>query len=196
MANIYTTCDEIPLCKFIEMYKGNLNALVKSGTPSREDLERAAVSMLDEYSALTNNKNIAIEIEDRSRAVDCNIKLILLESADHLIDAMMYTDASDILGRVGIRMPEEPGEQDLIVAKKRIQSKMSQVKYNLSVLDRNKSKVVDPKDKDFTRERMIVSTYFKMRIDPGTFTAAEYGNMIRIMFNQLEDMRNYGGKRD
>lgn len=196
MNDFYKTCDEIPLCKFIEMYKGDINALVKSGTPSREDLERAAVSMLDEYSALTNNKNIAIEIEDRSRAVDCNIKLILLESADHLIDDMMYADASDILGRVGIRMPEEPGEQDLIVAKKRIQSKMSQVKYSLSVLDRNKSKVVDPKDKDFTRERMIVSTYFKMRIDPDTFTAAEYGNMIRIMFNQLEDIRNYGGKRD
>lgn len=60
MNDFYKTCDEIPLCKFIEMYKGDINALVKSGTPSREDLERAAVSMLDEYSALTNNKNIAI----------------------------------------------------------------------------------------------------------------------------------------
>ena len=121
MANIYTTCDEIPLCKFIEMYKGNLNALIKGGRtkPTEGELRKAAMGLIDEYSVITGNKNIAIEIEDRSRAVDCNIKLILLESADHLIDAMMYADASDILGRVGIRMPEEPGEQDLIVAKKR-----------------------------------------------------------------------------
>ena len=109
MANIYTTCDEIPLCKFIEMYKGNLNALIKGGRtkPTDGELRKAAMGLIDEYSVITGNKNIAIEIEDRSRAVDCNIKLILLESADHLIDAMMYADASDILGRVGIRMPKE-----------------------------------------------------------------------------------------
>lgn len=66
MANIYTTCDEIPLCKFIEMYKGNLNALIKGGRtkPTDGELRKAAMGLIDEYSVITGNKNIAIEIEE------------------------------------------------------------------------------------------------------------------------------------
>lgn len=198
MIDIYTTCEDIPLRKFIAMYKGDLDALIRGGDVRPTDIELRSVAMrlIDEYSVITGNKNIAVDIENRSMIVDCNIKIILLESADHLIDAMMYDDAADILGKVGIRMPAKPLDQDISVVKKRIQSKIAQVRYRLSVLERNKPKPSEAKEKDFTRERMVVSTYFKMHIDQDVITAAEYGNMIRIMFNQLEDMRAYGGKRD
>jgi hypothetical protein len=192
MNDFYKTCDEIPLCKFIEMYKGDINALVKSGTPSREDLERAAVSMLDEYSALTNNKNIAIEIEDRNNMVNHNIKLVLLEAGERLIEAGAYPDASEILEKVGVKMKDSPSLQDVMAIKKQIRSKTAQIRYSLSVLERNRLKAPDPKDKDFTRERMVVSSHFKMRIDPQTFTAAEYGNLIKIMVEQLKEIERYG----
>ena len=31
-----------------------------------------------------------------------------------------------------------------------------------------------------------------MRIDPQTFTAAEYGNLIKIMVEQLKEIERYG----
>ena len=194
MANIYTTCDEIPLCKFTEMYKGNLNALIKGGRtkPTEGELRKAAMGLIDEYSVITGNKNIAIEIEDRNNMVNHNIKLVLLEASERLIEAGAYPDASEILEKVGVKMKDSPSLQEVMAIKKQIRSKTAQIRYSLSVLERNRLKAPDPKDKDFTRERMVVSSHFKMRIDPQTFTAAEYGNLIKIMVEQLKEIERYG----
>ena len=45
---------------------------------------------------------------------------------------------------------------------------------------------------DFTKERMILSAHFKMRIDDKTYTASEYANLIRLMLNEIEEVKKYG----
>ena len=200
MGSYYTTCDEIPLCKFIEMYKGNLNALIKGGRtkPTDGELRKAAMGLIDEYSVITGNKNIAIEIEDRSKLIDCNTKLLMLNMAENLSRSFMYMDAKDILSHLGISLSIEPDNQELEVVYRKIESLRAKVNLNKMMLERNieASKNVNPDKKNFTRERMIVSAHFKMHINPSEYTASEYGNLIRIMFEQLKDIRNYAGKRD
>lgn len=66
MAKLYTKCDEIPLCRFIEAYNGNLKALVISGRSSDKELRLIFSRIMDEYNQIIENKNLQFAVSKRS----------------------------------------------------------------------------------------------------------------------------------
>lgn len=196
-ARYYTSCEEIPLYNFMEMYKGNLKFLIKKGKPKENELKEASMRLIDEYAKITGNKNIAIEIDDRAKMIDYSNKLILLDMAVNLINAWMFLEAKDILRALGMNITDKPSGQEIMVALRNIESLKARIGLSKVMLEKRfKSSVkIDPSLKNFTRERMLVSAHFSMRIDPHTYTAAEYGNLIKIMMEQIKETKS-DGKRD
>jgi hypothetical protein len=194
MAKIYTKCDEIPLCKFIEVYNGNLEALVVSGKVSNDELRDTASYLMQEYASIIGNNNLSFEIGKKNSIINSNIKLTLLDAAANLINMGSYKNASDILEYVGIKMADDHSKETIDKTLDAITSNRSYIEMRLT-LERNKERQkqnLPVKPIDFTRERMIVGTHFKMYIDPLKYTAAEYGNMVKMMLDELKEVKSYG----
>lgn len=195
MAKLYTKCDEIPLCKFIEAYNGNLKALVISGMPSDKELQDVASSLMQEYASIIGNNNLSFEISRKNNLINSNIKLTLLDVGENLIEMKAYKDASDVLSYVGIKIGKDYSDNSIKKIFGLIESNRAYIKMRVEMAKRNEQqrlKTIQPKSIDFTRERMIVSTHFKMHIDPMKYTASEYGNVVKIMLDELKEIKNYG----
>lgn len=190
---IYRKCDEIPLCKFIDMYNGDLLALIIEGRPDEKELKDLSIQLIEEYNSIVGNKSLFYMISNQNRMLDYNSKLIVLEAAKNLVLSMHYEEASEVLNYVGIKMGSDISDDFLNKIMRNIDSLMGETKLRMEMLKHSFDSIKKSKDKpNFTRERVCVSTYFKMHIDPQKVTAAEYGYMVRSMINELNESKNYG----
>lgn len=183
----YTRCEDIPLCKFVEVYKGNLLALVIEGDVDNKTLADAANGLIEEYSVIVGSKNMSFEIDRRSKMINYDIKLIALDVVSNLIDLDRYSDAGQLLRPFGIKIADDYSNIESV--RRSIISSRAEINLRVEMLKRQ---IIDkPKGKtDFVKERMIVSSHFKMYIDPQIYTAAEYGHLVKMMLDELKDMRN------
>ena len=91
---IYRKCDEIPLCKFIDMYNGDLSVLIIEGRPDEKELKDVSIQLIEEYNSIVGNKSLFYMISNQNRMLDYNSKLIVLEAAKNLVLSMQYEEAS------------------------------------------------------------------------------------------------------
>lgn len=188
----YTSCEEIPLRKFIEMYKGDLKALIIEGNPGDKELREASTSIIEEYSMIVGGKNFSFEIDDRSRMINYGIKIALMDVIISSCEFGRIGDIKDLLIIFSIPTPNEGDIEGLNMVLRRAASIKAEAGLRLSAITRNE-KAKDSKRKvDFTKERMILSSHFKMKVDMDNYTAAEYGNLIRLMLNDIKEMESYG----
>lgn len=183
----YTKCEDIPLYKFVEAYKGNMLALVIEGDVDNKTLADAANGLIEEYSIIVGSKNMSFEIDRRSKMINYDIKLIALDVAANMIDLDRHSDAGQLLRPFGIKMADDYSNIEYV--RRSIISSRAEINLRVEMLKRQ---LIDkPKGKtDFVKERMIVSSHFKMYIDPQIYTAAEYGHLVKMMLDELKDMRN------
>lgn len=188
MAKLYKKCDEIPLFRFVEVYKGDLLSLVIEGEASEKELRDTANLLIEEYSVIVGNKNVTFEIDRQSKMINYNIRLILLDVAEGLLRSCETSKALEVLKTLGIRANKN--DPNLSIIRRSIESTRSETKLRIEMLKRQLAD--KPKgEADFVKERMIVSSHFKMYIDPKVYTAAEYGHLIKLMLDELKEMR-YG----
>ena len=193
MAKLYTKCDEIPLCKFIELYKGNLKALVISGKANEEELRKTSFAIIEEYNEIIGNKNLRFAILRHSSSINYNIKIIIFEIAENLLMMDDLDNAFALLSQIGINAPTEITESTLSEIKRSIDSIKAHTQLKLALLNQQieRSKPKDNKI-DFTKERMIVCSHYKMHIDPKIYTAAEYAYLVKMMLNEIEQAKRHG----
>lgn len=183
----YTRCEDIPLCKFVRVYKGDFTALIIEGEAGNQELTDAAHRLIEEYSNIVGNKNMSFEIDRRSKMVNYHIKLNILDIATNLLDIKMYEEAKVLLHPLGIRISDD--YSNLQPIHKSIMSVRAEIKLRLEMMKRQITE--KPKGEiDFVKERMIVSSHFKIYINPKVYTAAEYGCLVKMMLDELKETRN------
>lgn len=193
MAKIYTKCDEILLCKFIEVYNGNLEALVVSGKASNDELRLAYNQIMDEYNLIIGNKNLQLVISKHSDIINYYMKISIISAIFNFIKIGEVDKIYDLLPLVGVKKiyVQTISEAEKLIDN--LESSLAYIRLRLKTIQEQIKKPVCKNHKvDFTKERMIVSTHFKMYIDPKLYTAAEYANLVRLMLNEIEEVKKYG----
>lgn len=191
---IYRKCDEIPLCKFIDMYNGDLSALIIEGRPDEKELKDVSIQLIEEYNGIIGNKSLVYIVNNQSRMIDYNLKLIILEAAKNMINSRHFNDASIILNSLGVSFNEYVSDEDIQSINKKIDSIRGETMLRLELLKRGNEARSNIKSEgpNFTKERVIVSTHFKMYIDVNKITASEYGYMAKLMIDELKNIKHYG----
>ena len=180
MEKLYTKCDEIPLCRFIEAYNGNLKALIISGRSSDKELRLIFSRIMDEYNQIIENKNLQFAVSKRSLIIN----FIKLGEIDKISDLLTIVDIKNV-------NIETVADAEKLINK--IESSLAYIRLRLKMTQEQLDSTSQINRKvDFTKERMILSAHFKMRIDDKTYTASEYANLIRLMLNEIEEVKKYG----
>ncbi|MBC5632641.1 hypothetical protein [Parabacteroides hominis] len=193
MTKLYTKCDEIPLCKFIEVYNGNLEALVISGKASDKELRLVFSRIMDEYSQIIGNKNLQFAVSKRSLIINYYTKIAVISAIFNFIKQGEIGKISDLLAIIDIKDASIQTVADAEKLINKIESSLAYIRLRLKMAQEqldNPNQV--NRRVDFTKERMILSAHFKMRIDDKTYTAAEYANLVRLMLNEIEEVKKYG----
>ena len=189
MAKLYTKCDEIPLCRFIEAYNGNLRALVITGRSSDKELRLIFSRIMDEYNQIIENKNLQFTVSKRSLIINYYTKISIISAILNFIKLGEIDKISDLLTIVDIKNVNIETVADAEKLINKIESSLAYIRLRLKMAD-STSQI--NRKVDFTKERMILSAHFKMRIDDKTYTASEYANLIRLMLNEIEEVKKYG----
>lgn len=77
----YKDLDQISVGKFIEVFCGNLNALVVNGSHKQDDLSYAAKQMINEYLSIIGGKVLLAEISRKNEIINLRIKSIAWKPA-------------------------------------------------------------------------------------------------------------------
>ena len=191
---IYRKCDEIPLCKFIDMYNGDLSVLIIEGRPDEKELKMASSLLIEEYSSIVGNKSLLFEINNQARIIKYHSKIALAETARNMLKCKLYDEAKTVLNYLGIKMIDNYSDSSLLSVVRSIDSVIGESKLRLEMIKNGgKARNTSKNDKaDFTKERMMVCAHFKMHIDPKIFTASEYGNLLKMMLDELKEMKSNG----
>ena len=99
----------------------------------------------------------------------------------------------DLLAIVGVKNVDIKTVSDAEKLMDNLESLLAYIRLRLKMSQEqlhNSSKA--NREVDFTKERMILSAHFKMHIDDKTYTAAEYANLVRLMLNEIEEVKKYG----
>jgi len=193
MAKLYTKCDEIPLYKFIEAYDGNLKALVISGKASEEELRLTFSRIMDEYNQIIKNKNLQLAVSKRSLIINYYTKISIISAILNLIKVGEIDKIFDLLAIVDIKNVNIETVADAEKLINKIESSLAYIRLRLKMAQEQLDNTSQTNRRvDFTKERMILSAHFKMRIDDKTYTAAEYANLVRLMLNEIEEVKKYG----
>lgn len=193
MAKLYTKCDEIPLCKFIEAYNGNLKALVITGRSSDKELRLIFSRIMDEYNQIIENKNLQFAVSKRSLIINYYTKISIISAILNFIKLGEIDKISDLLTIVDIKNVNIETVADAEKLINKIESSLAYIRLRLKMTQEQLDSTSQINRKvDFTKERMILSAHFKMRIDDKAYTASEYANLIRLMLNEIEEVKKYG----
>ena len=193
MAKLYTKCDEIPLCRFIEAYNGNLKALVISGRSSDKELRLIFSRIMDEYNQIIENKNLQFAVSKRSLIINYYTKISIISAILNFIKLGEIDKISDLLTIVDIKNVNIETVADAEKLINKIESSLAYIRLRLKMAQEQLDSTSQINRKvDFTKERMILSAHFKMRIDDKACTASEYANLIRLMLNEIEEVKKYG----
>ena len=193
MAKLYTKCDEIPLCKFIEAYNGNLKALVITGRSSDKELRLIFSRIMDEYNQIIENKNLQFAVSKRSLIINYYTKISIISAILNFIKLGEIDKISDLLTIVDIKNVNIETVADAEKLINKIESSLAYIRLRLKMAQEQLDSTSQINRKvDFTKERMILSAHFKMRIDDKAYTASEYANLFRLMLNEIEEVKKYG----
>lgn len=190
---IYKELYEIPLRRFIEMYCGDLNALVIEGKHEQKELEETASMLILKYNQITGNKSAEADVFMRNDMLNYNAKIHCMEAVLWLIGTGSYKEACAIMASFKYNCKCDT-EDDVKAMKGKAEGLLSESRMRLDMLISKISK--DKKegvkvDRDyFEREKAIVMSYFKYSFDDNEVNAQTYANWLNIMSEQVKEMKS------
>lgn len=183
----YTDLDRISIGKFIEVFCGNLDALIISGSHKKEDLSCAASKLINEYLSIVGGKVLLAEISRKNEVINLGIKIDSMEACSNIVKMNDWETVCDILAQFGYSVDID----DKCKITQRINSILSNCRYRRDKLLSNDDISQKVMDRDhFVRERAMVMGHFKMHIDKDVFTAKEYAYLVRRMCDDIDSMNN------
>lgn len=181
----YKDLDQISVGKFIEVFCGNLDALVVNGSHRQDDLSYAAKQMINEYMSIIGGKVLLAEISRKNEIINLRIKIDCMEACLNLIKINDWKHVCDMLSAFGYTVDVNDKEK----INQRISSISANCKYRYDKLTSVNSASTAVMDRDyFTRERVMVMGHFKMHIDKDVFTAKEYAFLVKRMCDDIDSM--------
>lgn len=183
---IYTELDKIPLSRFIDVFLGDMDKVSPEGEYSREEKEKAAERLCNEYLSIVGGKSVSAHIGKRNDVLKIQMRLSCLGKCTMLMKMGEWETVNEVLSVLGYRFKSE--EHDRMRA--RIESVMASDKYRLAKLMESPTTSAKTKmDREyFVRERVAVMSHVKMYIDEDVFSAKEYAYLVRNMCEEMDAM--------
>jgi hypothetical protein len=148
---------------------------------------------MDEYNQIIENKNLQFAVSKRSLIINYYTKISIISAILNFIKLGKIDKISDLLTIVDIKNVNIETVADAEKLINKIESSLAYIRLRLKMAQEQLDSTSQINRKvDFTKERMILSAHFKMRIDDKTYTASEYANLIRLMLNEIEEVKKYG----
>lgn len=187
---LYTDLNKIPLAKFVEVYCGDMDALVINGVHSVQEKKETAERLISRYSSIISVRGVNAEVSNESELLNLNSHIIILESCKMLLDMEEYLSVSEVLEMFGGKYPCDTEEQKKKIAI-RVESLLSDNLYRrdkkTAIQEQRKGK--KPCKSDFYAELTTVMVHFKMNIDENVVSAEKYANMLKIMIEQMKALQ-------
>lgn len=182
---MYKELDKIPLSRFIDVYLGDLDAVVSGGgNYSEAEKREAATSLCSRYVRIVGGRSALSQISRRNEVMKLDMRLCVLRSCRRLLAYGDEDSARDVLASLGY----EPVKDRTSLLRK-LDSVESMDKYHLNKLMKSFEEK-EPGRKmtreDFTKERVALMGHVRMYIDSDTFCAEEYAWMVRRMCDEIE----------
>lgn len=186
LLNMYTSCDDIPLNLFIDVYCGDVKKLLISGNADEYILQLQRAKLISEYSLIIGGKSALYEIKKQAELIDYNTKINIFTMCLNLLKLDSFENVSEILSKIKIKVKDK---EDAI---NKCNSNLAECKLRLDMLKRkiNTESKVEINKSYFTKEMAIVMAHYKMVINPKEVTASIYGNWIRLMLDEIKDKQN------
>lgn len=180
---IHTDLDKISLRTFVDVFCGDINAVCDGDYTEKEKLG-AAEKLINEYLSIVGGKTITAELIKRNEILNNAIKIDCMNNCKAMIKLGNWKEACEVLAVLGFNMKESEKEK----IKQRVESILSAAKFRIDKL--NQTKEQQPTmDKDyFVRERVMVMSHFNLHINPDTFSAKEYGFMVKRMCDDVSSL--------
>ena len=195
-SNLYTTCKTIPLSRFIDVYCGNLEALIIEGEVDKATLEATANNIVAEYVQIIGGSNM-FEIMKQDDLLNKQIKVSALESAKGMLSMGAFHEAVSILASVNMKSDRPTTIEEAKALTGRIDSELANLKrILLSEAKRAESKQEQKIDRShFMKELTIANAHFKLCIDPNQYTAESYAYLINQMNNDFKQMKQWQARK-
>lgn len=190
--SIYSTCDELPLRLFIDVYTGNKRALIKKGDVPENELSFTANKIILEYVGIIQSKGVSFEIQSRNNLMNYTIKIYSLEAAELLITVGRFEEATDVLKPFRIKKNLTVTEENVESVRRIIASEIALTKMlsdRLAKRVQTEKREEKPSKKKFYAEIAMVSQHFKMPIDLD-IPASIYANYVKNMLHEIKEIRN------
>lgn len=194
-SNLYTTCKDIPMDIFIEVYCGKPEALIITGNmPKRSVLQSIADNIVMEYCSIINNNMFEITIHDK--ILNNCIRLQVLESAKMLFANYRFAEAVQVLSTIKMRFdaPKSIKEANDII--KKIDSNIALYKKQLESDKRHFERKEAKTDRAyFMQEAALLSSHNKFYINIKEITAEAYAYMVKQMNEDLKHLKKWQTKQ-
>lgn len=181
---IYNSLNEIPMTRFMDVYSGNLQSLIKSGEHSDSELKEVSERLIHEYISIIGGANIEAEINKRRSICNLMRNIRCMELCEGYMSLGEIGVVCEVLSNLGYKY--SPDQKEKII--QRIQSLKANSQFNL---DRAKpdtsNKESEPVNLDyFFDECVALETHFKMQIDLNAMSAKKYAFYIKRMHREIK----------
>lgn len=182
------TLDTIRLARFIDLWLGDVGAVVAEGSASDEDMARAARSLCEQYIGIVGGSQVQARLAQENERLKLRMRRVCLETARALLDVGDMENARRVLHSAGL-----PSEGDTAVLRRRIDGWLAQDGYKEKKVQEAQEQAEDGvrMTRDwFTRERVAVMRWAKMYVDERQISASEYAWMVRAMCDDVRRSMN------
>lgn len=189
----YRDLDEIKLGRFVEVFLGNVEMVVKPGSKkkhSHKEMEEAAERLCCKYLEITGGKTMQARLTRRNEMLKLEMRLAALDACKKLVVLGNWEGVSSVLGKMGYSIPA--GDRESL--KRKVESLMATCGYRLEKLCATEAEIAKnakgvTRD-ELTKERVAIMARMKMHIDPEVFSTKEYAFMVRRVCEEIEKVEN------
>lgn len=182
------TLDTIRLARFIDLWLGDVSAVVAEGTATEEDMARAARSLCEQYIGIVGGTQVQARLAQENERLKLKMRRVCLETARALLAVGDEESARRVLRSAGLA-----SDGDTAVLRRRIDGWLAQDGYKEKRAQEAQKQAESGArmTRDcFTRERVAVMRWVKMYVDERQISAAEYAWMVRAMCDDLKRSMN------
>lgn len=191
--DFYKDLDEIKLGRFVEVFLGNVEMVVKPGSKekhSHKEMEEAAERLCCKYLEITGGKTMQARLTRRNEMLKLEMRLAALDACKKLVVLGNWEGVSSVLGKMGYSIPA--GDRESL--KRKVESLMATCGYRLEKLCATEAEIAKnakgvTRD-ELTKERVAIMARMKMHIDPEVYTALEYAYLVRRVCEEIEKVEN------
>jgi len=197
--SLYLSINELPLSSFIICYiDHNLSVLIKSGTPTQEELESTWDKIYEEYVYAVGDNENKLYLKLYKELCELATKIHLIRRLVEILQEYRVKVFEDILNKeLGSNFkfdPFKPEEYDKLLQKCYNKSKGLVIRYDLNDIQfkavekgqKKKDKGQKPTKEYFSGILNALSSIHKYRIIASQITTFEYIDLIRLTNKMVE----------